>query len=364
MSSRPVRILILGTGAMAERHVHFFGEIEDCRIVAAVDISEARLKAFCGQHGIPKYFTDLDEAIAWGGFDAVTNITPDAVHHSTVMTLAETGKPILCEKPLAPTYPLALEMTEAVERRGIVNMVNLRYRGLPVMQMARALVEDGMIGDVRHIDAAFLHSWLVGTHWGDWRTEERWLWRLSSAHGSKGVLGDLGIHILDFACYVADQMPASIHCRLKTFPKAEGEVIGVYGLDANDSFVMSVEFDGGALGVVHATRWAPGYANAQKVAVYGTRGGLEIWFESEKMGLRVCAGADVHAQTWREVDCPPVPNTYRNFIDAVKSGENLEPSFRYATELQHVLDLAFESDRLGKALPVRPAPEPAEAQPA
>ena len=198
-------------------------------------------------------------------------------------------------------------------------MVNLRYRGLPVMQMARALVEDGMIGEVRHIDAAYLQSWLVGTHWGDWRTEERWLWRLSGAHGSRGVLGDVGIHILDFASYVADQKPVSVHCRMKTFGKAEGDRIGAYGLDANDSFVMSIEFDGGALGVVHASRWMTGYANAMKLGVFGTQGALEIWFESEKMGLRVCAGPDVHTQTWREVDCPPVPNTYETFIDAVRA---------------------------------------------
>jgi predicted dehydrogenase len=353
----PVRILLLGTGAMAERHVHFFSEIAECRIVAAVDIAETRVQAFCKLHGIPKCFTDLDDAIAWGKFDAVSNVTPDAVHHPTTLKIAAIGKPVFCEKPLAPTYPLALEMTEAIEAKGLINVVNLRYRGLPVMQKARELVADGMIGEVRHIDAAFLHSWLVGTHWGDWRTEERWLWRLSSAHGSRGVLGDLGIHILDFASYVAGQLPVSIHCRLKAFAKADGDRIGVYTLDANDSFIMSIEHDGGALGVVHATRWAPGYANAQKVGVYGTLGGLEIWFESEKMGLRICAGEDVNTQIWREVECPPVNNTYRDFVDAVLSGVNAEPSFRYATELQHVLDLAFESDRLGRALEVHPAPE-------
>jgi predicted dehydrogenase len=220
------------------------------------------------------------------------------------------------------------------------------------MQMARALVEDGMIGEVRHIDACYLQSWLVGTHWGDWRTEDRLLWRLSGAHGSRGVLGDLGIHILDFASYVADQDPVSVHCRMKAFGKAEGNKIGPYALDANDSFVMSIEFDGGALGIVHASRWATGYANAQKLAVFGTQGALEIWFESEKMGLRVCAGADVHTQTWREVDCPPVPNTYQTFIDAVRRNETLEPSFRRAAELQRVLDLAFESDHTGASIRV------------
>jgi predicted dehydrogenase len=349
---KPVRLLLLGTGAMARRHAELFGEVPGCSIVAGVDIAEERLAAFCGEFAIAQSFTDLDEAIGWGEFDAVANVTPDAVHFATTMALVETGKPIFCEKPLAPSYPEALAMTQAVEARGIVNMVNLRYRGLPVMQMARALVEDGMIGDVRHIDAGYLQSWLVGTHWGDWRTEERWLWRLSGTHGSRGVLGDVGIHILDFASYVADQMPVSIHCRMKTFGKAAGDRIGSYALDANDSFVMSIEFDGGALGVVHASRWATGYANAQKVALFGTKGAIEIAFESEASSLRVCAGLDVHTQTWRSVESPPVPNTYASFIDAVRRNESLDPTFRRAAELQRVLDFAFESDRTGASVPV------------
>jgi predicted dehydrogenase len=335
---------------MAERHAQFFGQVEGCAIVAGVDIAEERLRKFAEAHRIPKCFTDLDEAIAWGEFDAVANVTPDAVHYPTTMKLIAARKPILCEKPLAPTFAQAREMTEAAEAAGIVNMVNLRYRGLSVMQMARALVEDGMIGEVRHIDACYLQSWLVGTHWGDWRTEERWLWRLSGAHGSRGALGDVGIHILDFASYVADQRPVSVHCRMKAFGKAEGDRIGAYALDANDSFVMSLEFDGGALGVVHASRWATGYANAQKLAVFGTAGALEIWFESEAMGMRVCAGADVHTQTWREVEAPPVPTTYQTFVDAVRVGERLEPTFRRAAELQRVLDAAFESSERGEAV--------------
>ncbi len=349
---KPVGIMILGTGAMARKQAEAFVTIPGCSVVAAVDISEDRLRGFCGDFGIARWFTDLDEAVAWAEFDAVSNVTPDAVHYPTTMKLLEAGKPIFCEKPLAPTYPQALEMTEAVEARGIVNMVNLRYRGLSVMQMARELVEDDVIGEVRHIDAGYLQSWLVGTHWGDWRTEERWLWRLSGAHGSRGALGDVGIHILDFASYVADQDPVSVHCRMKAFGKAEGDRIGAYGLDANDSFIMSIEFAGGALGIVHASRWATGYANAQKLAVFGTQGALEIYFESEASSLRICAGEDVHSQTWREVNCPPVPTTYESFVDAVRRGETIEPSFRRAAELQRVLDLAFESDQTGRAIRV------------
>ena len=95
-----------------------FDNIEGVEVVAGVDISEdAAARTFCAKHKIPQSFTDLDEAIAWGEFDAVTNVTPDAIHHPTTMKLLEAGKPILCEKPLAPSYPLALEMTEAAEKR-------------------------------------------------------------------------------------------------------------------------------------------------------------------------------------------------------------------------------------------------------
>ncbi len=349
---KPLRLLLLGTGNMAARHAIEFAALPGCELVAAVELVPERLATFLATHTIPHGFASLNDAIAWGEFDAAANITPDAVHHATTMQLIEAGKHVFCEKPLAPNYQLALEMTEAIERAGLINMVNLRYRGLPVMQKARALVAAGEIGQVRHVEASFLHSWLVGAHWGDWRTEETWLWRLSHAHGSKGVLGDLGIHILDFASYVSGQNAASVHCRLKSFAKADGDRIGVYNLDANDSFVISIEFDGGALGVVHSSRWATGYANAQKVGVYGTTGGLEIFFESETSSLRACLGEDVHTQTWREVECPPVPLTYQTFVEAVQSGVNAEPSFRHAAELQRVLDLCFESDQTGCAVPV------------
>lgn len=345
-----VRILLVGAGAMAERHALSFNAMPGVTVAAGVDPNAARLAAFCERFAVPHGFSDLDEAITWGGFDAVSNVTPDNMHHPTTMRLVKTMKPIFCEKPLAPTYALAMEMTEEVERRGLVNMVNLRYRGLPVIQKARALVADGVLGEIRHIDAAYLQSWLIGEHWGDWRSEERWLWRLSSEHGSKGVLGDVGIHIIDLASFVAGQFPASIHCRLKSFAKAEGDRIGAYRLDANDSFVLSVAFDGGALGLIHASRWMAGYANAQKLAVYGSRGALEILFETEVSSLRLCAGEDVHTQIWRDVECPPAPLLYEAFIEAVRTGAHAEPSFRRATELQRVIDLCFATNESGLAV--------------
>ena len=148
------------------------------------------------------------------------------------------------------------------------------------------MVEAGEIGEVRHVQASYLQSWLTGRHWGDWRTEERWLWRLSSAHGSKGVLGDIGVHILDFVTYGTGLDIVALHARMRTFDKAEGGAIDVYKLDVNDSVAMTVEFSNGALGVVHMSRYATGKANDLDLLIHGEKGALKVWANSIELEPR------------------------------------------------------------------------------
>ena len=338
-----IRLLIVGTGSMARQHALAFRVLEGVEVVAAVEPHEDRLHGFCEEHAIPNKFTDLDDAIRWNGFDAATNVTPDVFHHPLTMKLIEAGKHVLCEKPLATTYPLALEMTEAAERRGVINMVNLTYRASPALDKARQIVLSGEIGEIRHFEASYLQSWLVSHYWGDWRSEDRWLWRLSTGHGSHGVVGDLGIHIIDFATYAAANDIVWMESRAKTFHKAEGDAIDGYVLDANDSFAMSVELTNGALGVLHASRWATGYANTLRLDLFGSHGALQMTSDGRKSWLGKCTGTDIDTQTWREVRCAPVPSVYQRFVNAVQSGVNADPAFRRAMKIQRILDLCLEA---------------------
>jgi len=338
-----VRILVLGTGNMAANHVRAFQADGFAEVVAGVDVDAARARVFCDAHGIAQAFGDLDEAIAWGEFDAAANVTPDKAHHATTMKLIAAGKHVLCEKPLAETFAQADEMASGADQGGLINMVNLTYRNVPALQTARALISRGEIGEVRHVEASYRQSWLVGNHWGDWQTLPMWLWRLSHKHGSKGVLGDVGIHILDFASYAVGMSAVTLQAQLATFSKAEGDQIGEYPLDANDSAIMSVGFENGALGVIHASRFMTGYANSLKLAVFGTKGALEI-DHGPYTSIRMCAGTDVHNQAWRDIASDPVPTNYQRFITAIRDGKNAEPSFRYAADLQRVIDRCYDRD--------------------
>ena len=340
-----MRLLIVGTGGMANAHAEHFGALAEVRLVGAVDVDMARVNAFADKHAIEQRFTSLDEAIAWGGFDAATNVTPDRAHHPTTMALIAAGKHVMCEKPLAENFEKAMEMTEAAEKAGVINMANLTYRNVPALQKARELVLAGEIGSVKHVEASYLQSWLVSKAWGDWRTESQWLWRLSTGHGSNGVLGDIGIHILDFTSYGAATEIDHIFARLKTFDKTLGGSIGDYKLDANDSFTMSLDFANGAMGVVHASRWATGHLNELKLRLYGEKGGLEISHSTEGSSLRGCLGDDVETATWKVIDAGTVATNYQRFAAAVISGVQPDPAFRRAANLQKVLDLAMVSEK-------------------
>ena len=347
-----MRLLILGTGWMAQEHARQFGKIEGVELIAAVDVEQRRVDEFSDIYGIPNRFTSLEDALAWGKFDAAVNVTPDRVHHPTTMMLVAARKPVLCEKPLAENYQKASEMADAAERAGIINMVNLTYRNVAPLQKAREMVLAGEIGEIRHVEASYLQSWLVSNFWGDWRTDPKWLWRLSRSHGSNGVLGDVGIHILDFACCGAGLDIDHVFCRLKTFDKAPGNRIGEYELDANDSFTMALDFSNGALGVVHASRWATGHLNELRLRLYGDRGGIEIVHNLKDSVLKVCAGENIDNGVWETLDAGTVPTNYQRFADAVRSGVPPEPSFRHAAELQKVIDLAVVANQKRAELPV------------
>ena len=345
--SKPVRILILGTGGMAANHAENFAKIPGVSVVAGIDTRPEQLKAFCDTHNIPNGFTSIADALAWGEFDAVTNVTPDAAHYPTTMPVLAAGKHILCEKPLATSEAQADEMAAAAAKAGVVNMVNLSYRNGEALQQAAKMVRDGAIGEVRHFEASYLQSWLTQPAWGHWDKESKWLWRLSTKHGSKGVLGDVGIHILDFATFIAGQGVDEISARLATFHKAPGDQIGEYPLDANDSVTMQLTLQNGALGTVAATRFATGHHNDLRLRIYGTKGGLEVTYERNISKLRACLEADMETATWHDVDCPVLGTIYERFIAAIRGEGEANPDFARGAALQKMLDRAEQSSAKG-----------------
>ncbi len=347
-TSKKIRIGIVGTGGMANAHALEFHKIPGVTIAAVCDIDPARAQEFSAKHtnGRAAAFSDHHEMFARGEIDAISNVTPDAFHAPVSLAAISAGLHVLCEKPLATCHADALKMAKAAKKAGVVNMVNFSYRNCPAIQLARDLATSGRLGDIVHIEASYLQSWLVSKRWGDWRTSPGWLWRLSTKHGSKGVLGDIGVHILDFASMPVGPIRA-VNAKLKAFPNLKGRRQGNYTLDANDSAVLQVEFENGALGAIHTTRWATGKVNSLALAIHGTQGALRIDLDKSPDTLEACLGGDVEQSNWKTLKAKPTRTIYRRFIDAIRTGTPGEPDFARGAEIQKALDACFTSDTKG-----------------
>ncbi len=347
-----VRLGFIGAGGMANHQAGQFSKIDGVQITACCDVSAERRAAFAQKFNVPAVYADYREMLAKEQLDGVTNVTPDAMHAEVSIAVLERRIPILCEKPMATTLDDARRMLDAADKAGVVNMINFSYRNSSGLQAAAEAVRAGLIGELRHVESSYLQSWLVSKGWGNWRESPGLLWRLSTKHGSAGDLGDIGVHIYDLTSFLCGDI-VEIYCKLMTFDKGvPGNQIDEYVLDANDSFVSTVVFAGGAIGAIHSSRWAVGHSNSLRARVYGTAGAIEVDLDRAYDEYRICAGEEnMKTFRWETVKCPPTPSNYERFIEGIRTGKQDPSSFANGVKIQAYLHYSFMSDRLGR--PVR-----------
>ena len=350
---KTIRLGIIGTGGMAHTHAKSFQAIKGVALAACCDIVKERAERFAAQYGIDAVYTDYRQIFAHNKIDAVANITPDAQHCPISLAALKAGIHILCEKPLATSLGEAKRMAAAAKKARVINMVNFSYRNSCALQTAADWIRQGRIGDLRHVEASYLQSWLVSCAWGDWRKSPGLTWRLSTRHGSLGDLGDIGCHAYDATALLCGDI-AEISCRLQSFPKGvPGNRLGEYILDANDSFAAALLFHNRALGVIHSSRWATGHLNSLRFRVYGTKGAIELDLDRSYDEFRFCGGKDVHKAEWKTIKCRPTPNMYQRFINAIRSGKNDPSDFANGLKVQAYLHASFLSAKKNRAVKVK-----------
>ncbi|MHB9026567.1 MAG: Gfo/Idh/MocA family protein [Armatimonadota bacterium] len=349
-----IRLGIIGTGGMANSHATHFQAMRGVKITACCDISAERVADFAAKHGIKRTYTDYRDMLNYEALDAITNVTPDAMHADISLAAIELGLHVLCEKPLATSLADAQKMADAAKRAGVINMVNFSYRNSCGAQKAAEVIRRGDIGRVIHVESSYLQSWLVSLAWGNWRENPAWLWRLSTKHGSAGTLGDIGCHIYDLTTLLCGDI-AEIDARLQTFDKnIPGNKIGDYVFDANDSFIATVRFADGGLGTIHSSRWATGHGNSLRVRVFGDEGAIEVDLDRSYSEYSACIGKkQVNTNTWKPVKCPPTPNNFQRFIRAIKTGINDPNDFANGAKIQAYLHYSVESDKRRKPVEVK-----------
>ncbi len=245
---------------------------------------EAAVSSEAKRMGWQSYSTDWREVIARPDIGLIDISTPGDSHVDIAIAAAEAGKHILCEKPLANTLEEARKMQEAVERAGVIGMVNFNYRRVPAVQLAKQLIESGQLGEIRHWRAVYLQDWIIDP-------EFPLVWRLQKDLAGSGALGDIGAHIIDLARFLVGDIE-EVNGLLKTFIKERPIPSEVTGLSAtastergevtvDDAALVLARFANGAIGTFEATRFATGRRNRNSFEINGSRG--SIVFDLERL---------------------------------------------------------------------------------
>ena len=343
-----MKIGIVGTGNIAARHLEEFNKIDNVKVEAACDTNKDNLEKFLSLNNKYKIrgYTNLDEMLSnEKNFDGITNATPDKFHKETSIKVLNSGYNIFCEKPLAENYEDAKKMVEAAVSAKKINMVNFTYRESSAYQKLVDIIKSGDVGVPRHVSACYYQSWLSSNKWGNWRNEDKWLWRLSKKHGSNGALGDTGVHIFDFAVNAVGDIK-EIFTDIKTYHD-KGKQIGDYILDANDGFNSLVRYENGAIGTITNTRYATGHANSIILEVFCTKGALKVELDearSKWSTLNICQNNNINKILWETIECPKTPNNYENFIKSIKSNIKIQPDFNQGAKIQKIIDSCIKSN--------------------
>jgi predicted dehydrogenase len=315
--------------------------------------------------------TDWRRVVERDDVDLVDVCTPGDTHAEIAIAALENGKHVLCEKPLANSVAEAEAMVSAAERaaeRGVRAMVGFTYRRVPAVALARRLVAEGRIGQVRHVRAQYLQDWIADP-------AAPMSWRLERDKAGSGALGDIGAHIVDLTQFITGETITGVSALLETFvrqrplPAAGGRLSGVAGeemgeVTVDDAAVFLGRFTGGALATFEATRFALGRKNAIRIEVNGSAGSLAFDFEdmnvlqffdgtepSETAGFRrviVTEPGHPYVSAW----WPPghglgyehgFTHQVVDLVTAIAAGSQPTPSFADGLQVQRVLDAVERS---------------------
>src|SRR4051794_5948193 len=218
----PLRVAMVGHAFMGNAHSQawrvaprFFDLPLAPQMSVLVGHDAGRAAAAAERLGWAESSADWREVVARDDVDLVDICTPGDTHAEIAVAALAAGKHVLCEKPLANTVAEAETMTAAAEQaraNGVRAMVGFTYRRVPAIALARQLVAEGRIGEVRHVRAQYLQDWISDP-------EAPMSWRLDKTRAGSGALGDIGAHVIDLTQYIPGDRLIEVSGRLETFVK-------------------------------------------------------------------------------------------------------------------------------------------------
>lgn len=191
-----MRFGLVGAGSIGQIRIQALKDVEGCELAAIADVNKERARSVAPSRKI-SIFDDYHKMIESDHIDAVIVSTPPHLHEEVVVAALDTGKHVLCEKPLSSTVEACRRMVEASKRTGKVLTTGFNHRYFPAVQFVKRTLDSGAIGELDHIRAFAGHTGL---------SEFKAPWMYDKKIMGGGALMDNGIHIIDLTRYLLGEV--------------------------------------------------------------------------------------------------------------------------------------------------------------
>jgi len=203
-----IRLGLIGCGAAARTYYvpSALGRPGLASRIVAIDRNGDAARAVAQELGSRDAATDYREVL--DRVHGVIVAVPHTLHHEIALAAVRRGVHVLCEKPLAETAMEVRSLIDEANRTGVSVLVNNTRRMYPTFQAAKRLLSEGAIGRLRALRI---------------REGERFGWNSATGFyvdprvGVKGVVLDLGAHVLDLVCWLAGGTPTLESCEDDSF---------------------------------------------------------------------------------------------------------------------------------------------------
>ena len=254
-----LRFGIVGCGRIAKRHSELLGfsQVDGASLVAVCDVDSNKADAIGERFSVPS-FADMHAMMASTAVDVVVVLTESGNHARDVVALAQYGKHIVVEKPMALTLDDADAMIKACDEAGVKLFVVKQNRfNVPVVKLREAL------------DAGRFGKLILGTIRVRWSRDQAYYdqapWRGTWAMDG-GVLTNQASHHVDMLEWMFGEVE-SVFARSTT---------ALANIEAEDTAVVTLKFRNGALGVIEATTAVRPKDLEGSISVLGEGGAVEI----------------------------------------------------------------------------------------
>jgi predicted dehydrogenase len=250
IDSQTVRWGIIGPGRIASQVINDFPCVEGAEALAVASRSIERAQRFADEHGLARAYGSYAEILSDEDVDAVYIATPHPQHHAIALAAIAAGKAALVEKTFTATVAGAEEIIAAARQRQVFLMEAMWTRFQPAIVAARALVDDGAIGEVRQLQADL----------GVDRPYDPADRLFDPAQGG-GAMLDLGVYVVSFAQYFLG-VPDRVEVNGSLTPT---------GVDAEAGLLLGYADGRAATLLISLKHHTPGAAR-----IHGTKGWIEV----------------------------------------------------------------------------------------